>query len=483
MNVTAAAIVIGLAFGSAPALAQNAGSPKPATTAAMSTQAQAAKKPAAKKPRVAATSSVAKPADDKPTGSTRRKGKPAEKAAAAIPAAFTAMPEAERLAIQADLAWLGDYDATANGDPAARTIEAIKSYQRRHGAKDTGVLTDDERAALAAAVEDSEDAVGWRVIDDAATGARFGLPTKVVPKAGMARTGSRWTSGHGQIQVETLRLVEASLPALFDDERRSSRQRSFDYSMLGPDSFIISGMQGLKKFIMRVQARGSELRGITILYDQATEGTMAPVALAMADTFQGFPDPNSAPPLGAKRGVEYATAIVVSSPGYLVTLARVTDECQSISVPGFGHAERIAEDKSSDLALLRLYGARNLTPAAFAGSDNNADDVTLVGVADPLAQAGDAGVTRTPVHLTPQGLDPVPKLGFSGAAAVDPQGRFAGIVELKSPVVAGPTAAGPQAALIPAATVRAFLGKQGIAPATDRAAIEQSIVRVICVRN
>ncbi|HTP92717.1 MAG TPA: hypothetical protein VMJ52_13325, partial [Xanthobacteraceae bacterium] len=109
MNVRAVAIVVGLAFGSAPALAQNAGSPKPATTAAKSTQAQAAKKPAAKKPRVAATSSVAKPADEKPTGSTRRQGKPAEKAAAAIPAAFTAMPEAERLAIQADLAWLGDY--------------------------------------------------------------------------------------------------------------------------------------------------------------------------------------------------------------------------------------------------------------------------------------------------------------------------------------------------------------------------------------
>ena len=57
-------------------------------------------------------------------------------------------------------------------------------------------------------------------------------------------------------------------------------------------------------------------------------------------------------------------------------------------MPGFGHAERVAEDKTNDVALLRIYGAQNLIPAALAGDSGEGDDLTLVGVADPLAQAG-----------------------------------------------------------------------------------------------
>ena len=69
-------------------------------------------------------------------------------------------------------------------------------------------------------------------------------------------------------------------------------------STLKPQSFIISGVQGLKDFVVRAEASGSELRGVTVLYDQATEGIMGPVAVAIADTFAGFPDPNTAPPAG-----------------------------------------------------------------------------------------------------------------------------------------------------------------------------------------
>ena len=98
------------------------------------------------------------------------------------------------------------------------------------------------------------------------------------------------------------------------------------------------------------------------------------------------------------------------------------------------------------------------------------------------AAAGGGAVARAPAHRSPQGLDPAPKLGFSGAAAVDAQGRFAGMVDLSSPAVAG-AAAVSQAALIPVEALRAFLQAQNIAIATGRGAIDQSVVRVICVRK
>ncbi len=194
----------------------------------------------------------------------------------------------------------------------AHLVDAIKAFQRRNNGKDTGVLSDQERAALADAVKAKQAAVGWRLIDDTATGARLGVPEKLVPKSSAARTGSRWTSAQGQVQIETFRLREASLPALFDQEKRTS-QREVGSSALGPNSFVITGEQKLKKFVERAQSSGSEVRGVTILYDQATEGTMAPVAIAVADTFDGFPDPAALPPAGRKRGVEYGSAIVVSS--------------------------------------------------------------------------------------------------------------------------------------------------------------------------
>jgi hypothetical protein len=293
--------------------------------------------------------------------------------------------------------------------------------------------------------------------------------------------GSRWTSRGGQIDIETFHLHEGALPALFDDEKKV-RRRTVEHSTLTADSFVMSGMQGLKRFIVRVQSSGGELRGVTILFDQAIEGVMAPIAAVMANTYQGFPDPSAAPPPGLRRGVEYGTAILVSGQGHLITSAQIADGCQAIAIPGFGHAESIAADKANDIALLRIYGAQDLLPIALAGDNGAGDDLTLVGIADPLAQAGGGAVTRAPARRSAQGLDPAPKLGFSGAAAIDAQGRFAGMVDLSSTAVAGAGAVS-QATLISPETLRAFLQAQNIAPVSSHTPIDQSVVRVICVRK
>jgi S1-C subfamily serine protease len=244
-------------------------------------------------------------------------------------------------------------------------------------------------------------------------------------------------------------------------------------------------VQGLKYFLVRANARGSEIRGVTVLYDQATEGTMSSVAINVANAFVGFPDPNAMPPPGLRRRVEYGSAIVVGSDGDLITAARNVDGCQAITVPPLGHAERVAADKASGLALIRLYGARNLAPAPLADANVQAGDLTLIGVADPLAQAGDAGPTNVPARLTAQGVEPAPKFGFSGAAAVDAHGRLLGMVDLQPPVVAGGvTAASQGAALVPVETINAFLQAQHMTPAAVAgAAINQSVLRVICVRK
>ncbi len=362
--------------------------------------------------------------------------------------------------------------------PAVQTV-AVKKPAPKRAVRPSREDTD----RMAAVPVFSAEAVGWRLVEDPATGARLGVPQKLVPHISASRSGNRWTSTQGQIQVETFRLTEASLPALFEDEKKAAR-RQIASSVLKPDSFSIAGVQGLKNFVVRAEAHGAEVRGVTILYDQATEGTMSNVAVAIANAFTGFPDPNAAPPPGLRRTVEYGSSIVVSSDGDLIAPARIVNDCQTISVPPLGHATRIAEDKANDLALLRVYGARNLVPAALADDSVQSGDLTLVGVADPLSQAGDATATSAAAHLTAQGIEPAPKPGFSGAALVSSQGRVAGMVDLKTTAVAGNGAASQTATLVPVGAIRAFLQAQHITPAAAEAApVIQSVVRVICVRK
>jgi hypothetical protein len=370
--------------------------------------------------------------------------------------------------------------APASAPPAAQGAAVKKPVTKQtraapHGREDVD--------PLAEVPSFSAEAVGWQLVEDAKTGARLGVPEKLTPRVSAARSGTRWSSAQGQIQIETFQFAEAALPALFDEEKKTARRQTTS-SSLKPDSFIIMGVQGLKNFVVRADARGSEVRGITVLYDQATEGTMGRVAINVANAFVGFPDPNAAPPPGLRRRVEYSSAIVVGSDGDLIAALRSVDDCQAIAVPPLGHAERIAEDKANGLALIRLYGARNLVPAPLADAGLQSGDVTLIGVADPLAQAGDAPAT-VPARLGAQGIDPAPKLGFAGAAAVDTRGRVVGMVDLRPPVVAGSGgAAGQAAALVPVETIRAFLRAQRVAPAAATSgSINQAVLRVVCVRK
>jgi hypothetical protein len=382
-------------------------------------------------------------------------------------------------------------DRKPTAAPAANTGKAAppqaqnKPAAKAENEREVAILAALERGANGPPVSFS-DSVGWRLIEDPATGAWFGLPEKLVPRAGTSRMGSRWSSAQGQILVETFRFTEAALPALFEDEKKAAR-RQIEASVLRPDLFVLAGTQGLKYFLMRAETRGSEVRGVTVLYDQATEGTMERIALAMIGSYNAFPDP-TAPPPSLRRAVEYGSAIVVARDGDLVTSARLTDDCRSISVPGVGHAERTAADSATDLALVRVYGARNLVPLAITGESNPSGEVRLFGVETPLAQKGEGAVTSVRAKITGSDIDPAPPPGLAGGAAIDARGAFAGMVDFKTAVVAAADAgaAHATATLVPAEAIRAFVKAHGVSSATapdSSAGAEQSVVRVICVRK
>jgi hypothetical protein len=331
--------------------------------------------------------------------------------------------------------------------------------------------------------------VGWAVVTDPATGIRIGLPTKMVPYAREAARGTRWSSAHGDVQVETFRIVDRDLklPALFEQEKKQPANRQIETSVLRDDSFFISGLQGLKKFSVKAQIRDGEVRGFTMLYDQMMETIVSPVMVAMSSSFSPFPE-RGAPFATLSKSVEYGNGLVVSAQGHIVTDRKLTEGCQVIVASGLGDAVRIADDKDNGLALLRVFGPRKFSVLALSADTAKSADVTLIGIPDPKEQNGSRKLTEIKARLVDGSAielrQPVPMAGFSGAAALDGEGRFLGMMEMRNAVLASAEAAAPPVRLVTAQTIRGFLAAHNIAGADSPAAdAKTSIVRMICVRK
>lgn len=119
-----------------------------------------------------------------------------------------AMAQADRLAIQSDLAWIGQYNGGITGEVSARMVAAIKAFQKDNGGKQTGMLNPQERSLLSAAAKKLQDNVGWKLITDTMTGARLGIPAKLVPQQTSDANGSKWASSTGTIQIVLARRKE-----------------------------------------------------------------------------------------------------------------------------------------------------------------------------------------------------------------------------------------------------------------------------------
>ena len=489
--------VLALLCAAAPTSAQwnSNGSPNPVEQAPTVKKYHATRKPPAHaaKPQERPTSKAAdvKPAVPAPkpdvaktaAAKTEPPKREEAKAEPAPPAELAAIPPAEWQKIQSALYWAGDYANETAGDNAMEA--AIRSFQKRNKSKITGVLTSEQRAALIAAADSHEQEFGWSVVVDPATGVRIGLPSKLVPNARDAAHGTRWSSPHGEVQVETFRLKDKNLSTLFDEEKKKL-SRTIEHSVLNDDNFFISGMQGLKLFTVRAKARDGEIRGFTLLYDQMMEGIVAPVMVAMASAFSPFPE-RTAPFAALAQKVEYGTGLIVSAEGHIVTARKVVQGCQVIVADGLGNAERVAEDEANGLALLRVYGARKLPALALTREAVKTGDIKLIGIPDPKEQDGAKKLTEIKARLS-DGVaialaQPVPMAGFTGAAALDGKGQFVGIMATRNFALASAEPTLPPVRLIGAAAIHDFLDKQHVPLAPAGSDARAAAVRIICVRK
>jgi len=399
--------------------------------------------------------------------------------------AYSGMPVAERLAIQSDLIWSGDLAGAADPDFGDRAIAAVRTFQRRNKFEETGIITPDQRQVLATATRKRKDYVGWRLVEDDATpGVRLGIPSKLVPQSEQGMTGTRWFSARGEVRIETFRekMAGATLKELFEDLKKKPPSRRVEFTSMQGNTFLISGLQGQKRFHVRVFMKDNEARGMTILYDQAMEGTMLPMVDTMANAFIPFGDAATA---STARKVQYGSGIIVTQSGHVVTDRQLADNCQTIVIAGLGRADRVADDTATDLTLLQVNGASNLKSLVFSSDAPKSADLTLLGIAAPETQAGARDVTSANAKLRGVDgsrvlMDARPMRGFNGGAAFDGQGQFVGMI------AATGTTARDKPSFVPTSTIRKFLDGAGVYPAigkNDFVTAKSAIVRVVCVRK
>ena len=382
--------------------------------------------------------------------------------------AFLALPESDRKAAQEALGWLGFYNGVDDGAFGKRTIDAFSAYQRSLGWQADGIMTAQALTPLKDRAAKAKAAVGFRLIDDPATGVRLGAPAKLLEMRDSGAGMASLLSKDGTVGLY-MKETRGDLGALYKALSADAGARKVTYKYLKPGNFFVTaGEEGDNKFYRRYAVRGDKLRGFAFLYPKKRAKALDPVALAIANSFDPFPATPPTPTLTpTPEGPKLVATALIVAPGVAVT-ALDPAECKAPIVAG-----KPARFLPGEGPLVRLGGEFG------AGAS-----------APPLATAG-----AELVALTLRGGEPKPVLAVSlaqgiaggkaigafapsasGAPLFDRQGRLVGFVARVevSPRRAGVALAAPHA-IIPASALG--VGAAGEAAGANLSAAEIARLR------
>jgi peptidoglycan hydrolase-like protein with peptidoglycan-binding domain len=385
-------------------------------------------------------------------------------AMAAQKAAFMGTPEATRKAAQEALVWLGLYVGVNDGDFGKRTRDAILAFQASLKAPADGTLSAPELKALLAAAQKAKEAAGFQVVTDPKTGAKIGAPLKML----RALPGAR---------LDLASNADADLGALYTRLSTATPVRKIAYKAIKPDAFfVVSGQDGPVKFYTRFDKNPNAnppIRGFTFAYPASQTAALDRIAIAIANSFEPFPESAGAPaasaaalaassPAPAPLVPQPAATALVVAPGKALTALKA-DDCPHPTVAGKPVRIERADAATGLAILIGDFASNGDAPRLGAPTQ----DLVVLGFAGPRVAASPASLTGG--EARPVVTAAVDK-GASGGPVFDRSGALVGLV---APIagepkrVAGLALAAPHALIAPDA-LRAFLGASE--PASEQAA-------------
>jgi len=330
--------------------------------------------------------------------------KPVDPAYEAAKAAFEALPEADRIAIQDALIWTGDYKSLADGKFGRGTKEAIVAFANRYKFTADGTLDAKARNALFASGKQAKDAAQFTLKMDEKTGIRIGLPMKLLGKPTPSANGQRYASQDNAFSI-LLTQKPASDTALqenFDAMTKDLPGGKVTYKLLKPDFFVIAGEQGKAAFYTRM-AKGerdgkSGLAAMTVNYPLDAKAKYEPLLIAIANSFAPFAAGLPAPAAGAPQA-----GIPTLQPG-----AAGSSTAGAPSGPERNLPERSLA--ATGIAIAPGYLLTSLPKACTAPQtgtkalkivkQSEADGLTLLSAADPKDVSGKSPALAEPGEAT-----------------------------------------------------------------------------------
>jgi hypothetical protein len=402
---------------------------------------------------------------------------PAQGAETAQTRAFMSFSEADRKAAQDALGWLGVYNGVVDGASGKRTLDAVSAYQQKVNAQADGILTAKLLTAMEEEAGKAKAAVGFKIIDDPATGIRIGAPTKLLEKRESGSDGAAMRSKDGAVNLY-LTQTRGDLADVYKSLSADAAGRKVTYKYLKPGAFFVTaGEEGESKFYRRFAVQGDALRGFAFVYPKKRAKALDPVALAIANAFEPFPAAPTPPaPSPTPEPPKLSATALIVAPGVAVT-ALDPAQCKAPLIAG--KPARYLEGQG---ALTRLGGEFGAGAAAPPLGPDGGDVVALslspAGGRELLetAPAQDLGGGRVLAAFT---------TAASGAPLFDRQARLVGFL---APISAAPRRAGVVLAAPHAILPARGLGEPGAdgpaLPVTEIARLRRgSVVGVFCAHE
>ncbi len=349
-------------------------------------------------------------------------------------AAFEALPLASRIEIQDGLVWTGDYSGSLDGTFGRMTFDSLTAFQARHRFTPDGILQAAALKALAEVARAKRAEVGFKAVDDPATGVRIHLPTRLLGPAAKHGGGSRWVGRGGALRIETFAFPDGDLAAIYERMKMDLPGRKVVYAVLRPDWFVVSDETPERHGYARFARSAEGVRGFVF----STATTLGPafdrVVIATAGHFEPFPGATpaaspatasntpatAAPPPVLPASVAPPASGLVVAPGKVVTAASAVARCASVTVGG--KAATIATTDARGIATLSFSGG----PAgALRMAKSSAGAATVIAVGDA---GGRVGVVAVAGEIRDGRLRAALQRGGHGAPILDAAGALTGLV-------------------------------------------------------
>ncbi|MFI5014666.1 MAG: peptidoglycan-binding protein [Hyphomicrobiales bacterium] len=391
---------------------------------------------------------------------------------AAAKAAFEALPEADRKAIQDALVWTGDYSGVSDGAFGRGTLGAIKAFQTRAKARADGILAAPTLAALLAEGAKGRQVAGFVLVDDPKSGIRIGAPLKLLDQRAAGRSGAIFKAKDNSASLETF-TEDASKATLADLFSRLTTDASkhVTYKVLRPDFFVVTGDAGGKRFFTRVAGGPAGIRGF--IFNFPAQPAFDRISVAIANSFVPFPGtakpaaPGVATAAPAKpvatppplRPVVQLSAIAIGSKQLLS--AALPEGCTAPIVAG-GSAKILRSDAAAGLALLERSGPDAQAPAITLRASDLQPGETVIVLSS--SADGEANVSVASGEAPAASRIFAPLQSPSGSPVFDRSGALAGLVGFQASVKRLPGGVVPQASygIIAAVAIKTFLASANL---------------------